>query len=97
MSSSTVTSSVTAADKRDTCPSFPMPNIGTVHPDGAVRRVMLLEPPDGDGEVVELLQLKLSSSVFHRVLENGNGPRKTEPVCLRDLASEPLSSMQRDR
>jgi CRISPR-associated protein Csb2 len=59
----------------------PVPNIGTIHPDGAVRRVMVLEPPDSGGEVVELLQLKLSSSVLRRVLENGDGPRKTEPVC----------------
>ena len=42
---------------------------------------MLLEPPDGDGEVVKLLQLKPASSVLYRVLENGDGPRKTEPVC----------------
>ena len=80
-SSSTATSSVTAADMPDTCPLCPVPNIGTIHPDGAVRRVMLLEPADGDGEVVELLQLKLSSSILRRLLENGDGPRKTEPVC----------------
>ncbi len=60
----------------------PVPNIGTIHADGAVRRVMVLEPADGDGEIAELLQLKLSSSILRRLLENGNGPRKTEPVCL---------------
>ncbi len=59
----------------------PVPNIGTIYPDGAVRRVMVLEPADGDGEIAELLQLKLSSSVLHGLIENGNGPRKTEPVC----------------
>lgn len=66
----------------------PVPNIGTIYPDGAVRRVMVLEPPNGPdfagiraGEITEILQVKLSSFVLRRLVENGNGPRKTEPVC----------------
>jgi CRISPR-associated protein Csb2 len=59
----------------------PVPNIGTIHPDGAIRRVMLVEPADADGSIAELLQLKLSSSILNRLVENGNGPRKTEPIC----------------
>lgn len=60
---------------------IPVPNIGTIYPDGAVRRVMVLEPPEGDGNVATLLQLKLSSSILHRLIENGGRPRKSEPVC----------------
>jgi CRISPR-associated protein Csb2 len=60
---------------------IPVPSIGTIYPDGAVRRVMLLEPPDSNGEIALLLQLKLSSSMLHRLRENGNGQRKTEPAC----------------
>jgi CRISPR-associated protein Csb2 len=59
----------------------PVPNVGFRHADGAIRRVMVLEPPGADGEITALLQLKLSSAVLHRLLENGNGPRKTESVC----------------
>ena len=59
----------------------PVPNIGTIYPDGAIRRVMIIEPPGSSGEVIELLQLKLSSSTLHQLIENGDGPRKTEPVC----------------
>ena len=59
----------------------PVPNVGFSHADGAIRRVMVLEPPGADGEITSLLQLKLSSAVLHRLVENGGGPRKTEPVC----------------
>lgn len=74
----------------------PVPNIGTIHPDGAIRRVMIVEPREGQGngltqarfgekrshgEITELLQLKLSSSTLRQLVENGSGPRKTEPVC----------------
>jgi CRISPR-associated protein Csb2 len=66
----------------DTHMSFiPVPNIGTIYPDGAIRRVMMLEPSEGTGDVAALLQLKLSPSLLHRLVENGGGPRKTEPVC----------------
>jgi CRISPR-associated protein Csb2 len=60
----------------------PVPNIGTIYPDGAIRRIMLVEPADSDGKITELLQLKLSSSALHGLVENTNGARKTEPVCL---------------
>ena len=60
---------------------IPVPNIGTIYPDGAIRRVMVLEPSEGTGDVAALLQLKLSPSVLHRLVENGGGPRRTEPVC----------------
>jgi CRISPR-associated protein Csb2 len=59
---------------------IPVPNIG-FHADGAIRRVMVLEPPGCSGEIAALLQLKLSSAVLHELLENGSGPRKTRPVC----------------
>jgi len=59
----------------------PVPNVGTIYPDGAIRRVMVVEPPDGDGEIAALLQWKLATSVLDRLVESGGGPRKTEPVC----------------
>jgi CRISPR-associated protein Csb2 len=59
----------------------PVPNVGTIYPDGAIRRVLVLEPPDSDGEIAALLQWKLATSVLHRLLENGGGTRKTEPAC----------------
>lgn len=66
----------------------PVPNIGTIYPDGAIRRIMLVEPANSDGEIAALLQLKLSSSTLHRLVENGSGPRKSEPVCSL-LGSQP--------
>jgi len=59
----------------------PLPSIGGPHADGAVRRVMLVEPADADGNISELLQWKLAPSVLHRLLESGGGPRRTAPVC----------------
>lgn len=59
----------------------PVPNVGTIYPDGAIRRVMVVEPADGDGEIAALLQWKLATSVLYRLVENGGGPRKTQPVC----------------
>ena len=59
----------------------PVPSVGFSHADGTIRRVMVLEPPGADGEIAALLQLKLSSTVLHRLVENGSGPRKTEPAC----------------
>ncbi len=59
----------------------PVPSIGGPHADGAVRRVMLVEPADADGSISELLQWKLAPSVLHRLLESNGGPRRTAPVC----------------
>jgi len=59
----------------------PLPSIGGPHADGAVRRVMLVEPADADGSISELLQWKLAPSVLHRLLESNGGPRRTAPVC----------------
>ena len=43
---------------------------------------LILPPGCGStGDVAALLQLKLSPSVLHRLVENGSGPRRTEPVC----------------
>lgn len=82
----------------------PVPNVGTIYPDGAIRRVMVLEPLDCDGtmtdllrdanvpalpgEIAAFLQLKLDTSTLHELVENGNGPRKTKPVCQLFRASE---------
>lgn len=60
---------------------IPVPTVGLVHSDGYIRRAMILEPAGSDGEITSLLQLKLSSAVLHRLVENGSGPRKTEPAC----------------
>lgn len=59
----------------------PLPSIGGPHADGAVRRVMAVEPADADGSIAELLQWKLAPSVLHRLLESNGGPRQTAPVC----------------
>ncbi|PYU67629.1 MAG: type I-U CRISPR-associated protein Cas5/Cas6 [Acidobacteria bacterium] len=59
----------------------PLPSIGGPHADGAVRRVMLVEPGDADGAISELLQWKLAPSVLHLLLESNGGPRRTAPVC----------------
>lgn len=59
----------------------PVPSVGFRHTDGIVRRAMIVGPPGADGSIAELLQLKLSSAVLHRLVENGGGPRKTAPVC----------------
>ena len=59
----------------------PLPSIGYPHADGAIRRVMLVEPPDGKGSISELLQWKLVPSDLHRLLESNGGPRQTAPVC----------------
>ncbi len=59
----------------------PVPNVGTIYPDGAIRRVLVLEPPDSDGKIAAHLQWKLATSVLHRLVENGGGARKTEPAC----------------
>lgn len=59
----------------------PVPSIGFRHTDGLIRRVIVLEPAGADGEITQLLQLKLASAILHRLVENGNGPRKTAPVC----------------
>jgi CRISPR-associated protein Csb2 len=59
----------------------PVPTIGSDHSDGVIRRVMILEPAGSDGEIAQLLQLKLSAAVLRRLVENGNGPRQTTPAC----------------
>jgi CRISPR-associated protein Csb2 len=59
----------------------PIPSIGGPHADGAVRRAMLVEPADADGNISELLQWKLAPSVLLRLLESNGGPRRTAPVC----------------
>lgn len=65
----------------------PLPSIGGPHADGAIRRVMLVEPADADGKISELLQWKLAPSTLHRLLENNGGPRRTAAVC--SLAESP--------
>lgn len=59
----------------------PVPTIGSEYSDGIIRRVMILEPAGSDGEIAQLLQLKLSAAILRRLIENGSGPRKTAPVC----------------
>jgi CRISPR-associated protein Csb2 len=66
----------------------PVPSIGGPHTDGAVRRVMLVEPAGEEGSVSELLQWKLASSILHRLLESNGGPRKTAPACLLSQAAK---------
>lgn len=56
----------------------PLPSIGTMHTNGSVRRVMVVEPPGEDGSVSELLETKLATSELIS-LANG-GPSK--PVCV---------------
>ncbi len=59
----------------------PVPSIGGPHADGAVRRVMVVEPADADGSIRDLLQWKLAPSILQRLLESNGGPRRTAPVC----------------
>lgn len=59
----------------------PVPTIRTVHGDGAIRRVMIVEPSDSDGVTTRLLQWKLSPTVLHKLVESNGLGRKTEPVC----------------
>jgi CRISPR-associated protein Csb2 len=67
---------------------IPVPTVGTIHADGAVRRVMLLEPPNADDSITELLQWKLAPSILNRLVENGSNGRKTAPVCSLVAAQE---------
>jgi CRISPR-associated protein Csb2 len=60
---------------------IPVPTIRTIHGDGPVRRVMLVEPLDADGRITELLQWKLVPSVLYQLVGNVSGPRRTAPVC----------------
>lgn len=55
----------------------PIPTIRTMHSDGMVRRVMLIEPSDADGSITSLLQRKLAPSDL-LMLVNGGQPK---PVC----------------
>lgn len=55
----------------------PIPTIRTMYSDGAVRRVMLVEPSDADGSITTLLQRKLAPSDL-LMLVNGGSPK---PVC----------------
>ncbi|MGB6134687.1 MAG: type I-U CRISPR-associated protein Csb2 [Acidobacteriaceae bacterium] len=55
----------------------PVPTIRAGAADGAVRRVMLVEPADADGKVTALLQQKLAPSEL-MMLTNGGPPK---PVC----------------
>jgi CRISPR-associated protein Csb2 len=41
---------------------LPLPTIGHTHSDGRVRRVLITEPPDADGETARLLQIKLAGA-----------------------------------
>lgn len=61
----------------------PVPTIRVGHGDGAVRRVMLVEPLGADGSIASLLQRKLVPSDLVMLTENGP-PR---PVC--SLAEAP--------
>lgn len=63
----------------------PIPTIRAGYSDGAVRRVMLIEPPDADGAITGLLQRKLSPSDLLQLV-NGGSPR---PVC--SLTEAPAS------
>lgn len=72
----------------------PIPSIGGPHADGAVRRVMAVEPADADGSIGDLLSWKLAPSILSRLLESNGGPRKTSPVCSLNRAqkSDPVFS-----
>lgn len=67
----------------------PVPSIRTMHGDGAIRRVMILEPIEGPpahfgvqrGDVTELLQWKLSPATLSKLVETGGNGRVTKPVC----------------
>ena len=61
----------------------PLPSIGTMHTNGSVRRVMLVEPAGEDGSITELLQTKLAASELMS-LANGGSPK---PVCVLAAAS----------
>lgn len=56
----------------------PVPTIRRTHGDGAVRRVMLVEPPDANGSITELLQRKMATTEL-LTLVNGGPPK---PVCV---------------
>ncbi len=59
----------------------PIPTIRTMHGDGAIRRVMVVEPSDSDSGTTRLLQWKLAPRVLHKLIESDTQQRKTEPVC----------------
>jgi CRISPR-associated protein Csb2 len=56
----------------------PVPTIRRAHGDGAIRRVMLVEPPDADGFITGLLQRKMATTEL-LTLVNGSQPK---PVCV---------------
>jgi CRISPR-associated protein Csb2 len=71
-------------DGHDRHMSFaPVPTIRSMHADGSVRRVMLIEPFDADGSVTRLLQWKLAPSELIGLV-NGGPPKA---VC--SLAAAP--------
>jgi CRISPR-associated protein Csb2 len=67
----------------------PVPTVHAKHPDGAIRRVMLVEPSDSDGSVARLLQERLAPSVLRKLVEGG-GP---QPVC--SLTEAPNDSVMK--
>ena len=62
----------------------PIPTIRQTNADGAIRRVMVVEPPDADGSISHFLQWKLTPSDLW-MLQNG-GTRR--PVCSLTEAPE---------
>ena len=61
----------------------PLPSIGTLHTNGSVRRVMLVEPAGEDGSITELLRTKLASTEVLGLVNGG----PAQPVCV--LAEPP--------
>jgi CRISPR-associated protein Csb2 len=55
----------------------PIPTIRTKYSDGAVRRVMLVEPSDADGSITRLLQRKLAPSDLLQLIDG----RSPQTVC----------------
>ncbi len=66
----------------------PVPSIRTLHGDGAVRRVMIVEPQDSDGETARLLQWRLAPSVLNKLVNTSDNHTRTEPACILVDAEE---------
>jgi CRISPR-associated protein Csb2 len=53
-----------ASDKSQRVSYVPVPSIHGKYSDGQIRRVLIVEPPDSDGQVVRMLGIKLTGQVL---------------------------------
>lgn len=69
----------------------PVPTVRRGSSDGSVRRVLIVEPCDSDGEITDFLQTKLSPWVLMRLRENG--PPAPECEIQAAATSDPVLSL----